>query len=192
MEINKITDEELIRTSIDYNPETGEFKWKLTRPSEHFSTPSSEKRWYTLFAGKAIDGLTSCGRTKYVVIRVNGRKFKAHRVAWYLVHGEWPQECVDHIDGDGINNKINNLRSVSKLENSRNSRLSKSNTSSVNGVHLRKDTEMYVVRGSKPNGDGGFTRIYLGQYATLVEAESVREAWEDSEGNFSSRHGKAI
>jgi hypothetical protein len=181
--------EDIIRESIEYNEVTGQFFWKKERPADHFSTPKSMKRWLTLFAGKEIKGTCQYGNTLYLNIRVCDSKFKAHRVAWLLFHGNWPVGDIDHIDGDGLNNRIDNLRDVSRQLNTRNSRLSSNNTTGVNGVTFRKDTNKWMARGSKIL-DNKHIRPYLGQFDSKAEAELARKVWEDSQGNFTERHGK--
>ena len=73
-------------------------------------------------------GLAGCIHTHkrnnktYRFVKVRGLKFKAHRLAWLLSYGHWPPGIIDHIDGDGLNNRIDNLRVVSHHENCMNRR----------------------------------------------------------------------
>ena len=60
------------------------------------------------------------GKRKYRTLVIKYRTIMAHRIAWFLYHNEWPTKEIDHIDGDGLNNKISNLRHVSKRENALN------------------------------------------------------------------------
>ena len=72
-------------------------------------------------------------------LNVLGKNMVVHRVVYILCNGEIPEGMViDHIDGDPFNNKINNLRAVTKKINARNTKLSSANTSGVKGVYLRK------------------------------------------------------
>jgi citrate synthase len=56
----------------------------------------------------------------YVIIKINKKNMKAHRLAWLYVHGEFPEEQIDHINRDRSDNRIENLRCVSAQENSYN------------------------------------------------------------------------
>lgn len=179
----------IIKESITYNPEDGKLFWKDSRPDYHFKTENSRKRWYTLFAGKQITGQCVFGRSTYIHVRINDTKHKAHRVAWFLHHAVWPEGDIDHRDGDGLNNKIANLRDVPRQINTRNASISKNNSSGVNGVNFRKDNGKWVARGNKIV-EGKFVREYLGQFDTLDEAKKARKNWEDSQGDFTERHGK--
>ena len=64
-------------------------------------------------------------------------KFYEHRMAWLYVYGSEPIATmqIDHIDGDGLNNNINNLRLVTKSENNHNSKTIKKGTSNKKGVY---------------------------------------------------------
>ena len=65
---------------------------------------------------------------------INSKPYKAHRVIWKMVYGSDPH-YIDHINGDRTDNRISNLRSVTKAQNNRNKRLRSDNKSGVTGVH---------------------------------------------------------
>jgi hypothetical protein len=181
--------DQIIQESITYDPSTGKLFWRSSRPSYHFKTKSTERRWYTLFAGNEISGQCEYGSVTYINVRINGTKHKAHRVAWFLHYGVWPEGDIDHWDGDGLNNRIANLRDVPRQINSHNASISKNNNSGVNGVNFRKDNGKWVARGNTVI-EGEFVREYLGQFDSLEDAKKARKDWEDSQGNFTERHGK--
>lgn len=64
------------------------------------------------------------GSTKngYVIIRINGRGYRAHRLAWLYVYGQWPTLMIDHINGKRSDNRIENLRDVQAYVNVENQR----------------------------------------------------------------------
>lgn len=69
----------------------------------------------------------------YARVSVNGRMLYAHRIIYAIVYGEMPMD-VDHINRNRIDNRIENLRDVSKSENQHNSKKRKNNTSGFPGV----------------------------------------------------------
>jgi hypothetical protein len=79
---------------------------------------------------------SSAGRSdSYKIIRINKRGYLAHRLIWLHVHGFWPSEYIDHIDGDKTNNRVENLREATRAENMRNKMRYANNTSGLKGVH---------------------------------------------------------
>ena len=81
----------------------------------------------------------------YVEVTIDGTHFKAHRIVWLLCHGYWPENYIDHIDGNTGNNNIENLREVSQQCNLRNSKVSKNNTSGVRGVSFNKTLGYWIA-----------------------------------------------
>ena len=135
-----ITHEYLV-SILDYNPETGIFVWR-ERPVEHFKTKHHGKTWNTRFSNK-ITG-TSKDKGGYCLLGIDQKTYKAHRLAWFYVHKQWPKNQIDHVDGIRHNNKINNLREATRFENNRNKKvLIKMGTkellllnAEINGNHL--------------------------------------------------------
>jgi hypothetical protein len=95
---------ERLRLLLAYEPMTGVFAWRIA-PRGHT-------------AGKAGTVNTS----GYVQIKVDGRLYYAHRLAWLHMHGEWPAGEVDHRNGIRTDNSAGNLRVVSRTTNSENVR----------------------------------------------------------------------
>ncbi len=72
-----------------------------------------------------------------------GREFKAHRIAWFLYYGIWPEFIIDHIDRNPSNNKISNLRAATKSLNALNSKLRIDSSSKHTGVSWKKDKKKW-------------------------------------------------
>lgn len=85
---------------LHYDELTGIFTWRHDRGHG--------------LAGKVAGTRTLHG---YWQISINDRLYRAHRLAWFYVHGVWPARVLDHIDGDRLNNRLNNLRDISPKEN---------------------------------------------------------------------------
>lgn len=94
---------ERLRELLTYDPETGEFRWRYTRGCR---------------ARGQIAGTVTC--LGYLTIAIDGRKYKAHRLAWLHVHGEWPYPEIDHINRIKLDNRLVNLRRATRAENNAN------------------------------------------------------------------------
>jgi hypothetical protein len=169
---------EYVRECLDYDPETGLFKWK-TRPLEHFKDKRSWAAWNTKYANKKTGMTCSTG---YLDIRVNNRLYRAHRLAWLIVYGKWPDNQIDHNDGKRDNNKIDNLSDVPHHVNGKNQKLRITNTSGHQGVSLRKNNT-WIARITVNNKD-----LYLGSFKNIEEAIKVRKSAEIEHG-FHANHG---
>lgn len=106
----------------------------------------------------------------YIVIRIDKRIYKAHRLAWLYVHGEWPQHDIDHINRVKSDNRISNLRDAPATLNR------------LNMVDARKDSKLGVL-GVYQRGKMFVAQIqvigkgvkYLGTYPTKEQASAVYE-----------------
>ncbi len=141
---------ELLRTLLAYDPATGLFTW-LYRPEGN----NENKRWNTRYAGKPAGSLSPQG---YIIIKYLGRFYKAHRLAWLYVHGEWPDGDLDHKDTYRANNRFDNLRPTTGSQNHANRPIQSNNTSGYKGVSWDKTTSKW--RASIRNG----LSIHLGLY----------------------------
>ncbi|PSH64745.1 hypothetical protein CU103_12440 [Phyllobacterium sophorae] len=125
-----------LKQQLDYNGTTGEFTWK-ERPTENFATEAASKIWNKRFAGNVAGTISSGG---YISISVNGRPYRAHRLAWLFVTGEWPEDDIDHKNGIRDDNSWSNLRPATRAENQQNRTKRVDNKSGYIGVTWYKPT----------------------------------------------------
>lgn len=120
---------ERLREVLDYDLDTGVFRWRKAQKG---------------VAAGAVSG-TDNGRG-YLLIRVEGRLCRAHRLAWLYVHGRWPTDQLDHINGVKNDNRIANLREATNAENGQNFAVSRRNTSGHPGVNWHGGCRRWHVR----------------------------------------------
>lgn len=103
-----ISHEELL-SKVIYDQESGQFTYR-----------TSAGRWGQIPAGSSLGTVDDMGYLRISFGR--GRRFRAHRLAWFYVTGEWPKYDIDHIDGNRLNNAFRNLRDVPRIINTQNRR----------------------------------------------------------------------
>ena len=122
--------------------------------------------------------------SRYVKVCVNGKTVLAHRAAWLLHYGVWPDGLIDHINGDRLDNRIANLRVVNYVGNARNSRLPYSNKSGRIGVCWVDRDNVWKASATLLG-----TGVHLGNYKTFEEACAARLGAEKIIG-FHDNHGR--
>jgi hypothetical protein len=138
-----------LKELLKYDPETGIFEWKVSR-------------------GR-MSAYTEAGATNvwgYRKIKIFGQLHSAHRLAWVYVYGVMPTGEIDHIDKNKINNRIANLRDVSKSENMMNQKLHSNNTTGHRGICYSYQRDRFCVY---------VRRKYYGSYRTLQDAIKARD-----------------
>ncbi|BCD83620.1 hypothetical protein PSm6_00270 [Pseudomonas solani] len=152
---------EQILLAIYYDPETGLFK----KPK-----------------GELTGGCSARGG--YLSIYICGARFRAHRLAWFYMTGEWPKQEIDHINGDRKDNRFSNLRTCTHQQNNHNQPIRKTNTSGIKGVYWNKRQRKWrgqVCLNYHIHHTKGFDKI--------DEAEvAVRALREELHGEFAN-HG---
>jgi hypothetical protein len=170
---------------LKYEPETGNLFWK-ERPLELFEDSRGRAKrthllWNRRYAG--TEAFTSANRQGYKYGSIYWRLYKAHRVAWLLHHGKWPDGDIDHLNGDGGDNRISNLRDGTTSQNMLNQRRYKNNGSGVTGVSWRSRNSRWAayvdVDGKRKN---------LGEFRAFEDAVTARKT-ANIELGFSPRHG---
>lgn len=100
---------------------------------------------FTRISGKKV-GRVAGGYRKsdgYLQVTILGRSYLCHRLAWLYVYGHFPKNQLDHINGIGVDNKIQNLRECVVFENGQNRKLSCINTSGYTGVSYHKTSKKW-------------------------------------------------
>lgn len=166
-----------LRRIFDYNPETGDLIW-LYRPEKG-------SHWNGRFAGK-VAGTEHQG---YIRVKLDGRKYQAHRLVWMLAYGECPEHMqLDHINGFRNDNRVENLRLVSNQQNQFNR--SCNDGRGYKGVYRKGKSWKAEI--TVPDG-----RKYLGMFRTPEQAAIAYDAaarrWhgEHARLNFPNVYGQA-
>jgi hypothetical protein len=146
---------------VKVDVETGEIFWNYR--------PDKAPQWNGKYAGKHAGGMTSTG---YWVVNIRCVHHSAHHIVWRVANGYWPSE-LDHIDGDRLNNRLSNLREVTRTENQRNRGVSPSHPTGVFGVTFNKKAQKWraVIAGRS-------VRKHLGLFTSFEDAVAARRAAE--------------
>ncbi len=138
-----------LKELLTYNPESGEFRNNTFRSSR----------------AKPGDIAGCRHNAGYWKIRLDRHYILAHRLAWFYVFWEWPDE-IDHINGDRSDNRIANLRPATHSQNMSNKKCHKTNMTGLRGVSKRGDKYRASVKVNRK-------RIYLGSFDTAEAAHGA-------------------
>lgn len=146
-----------LKSLLTYDPDKGEFFWRVNRTG----------------GTKAGDRAGSFDTERYLVMRVDGRYYRGHRLVWLYVHGQWPTHHLDHINGDPSDNRLANLREATPAQNGMNRRKDIRNKSGRTGV-------TWCATSKKWRADIGQNgRVsHLGRFNTLEAAILARDKAE--------------
>ena len=170
--LGRLTVQEL-RSRVAYNSESGEFTWL------HCDTCRAS--WNSRFSGKKA--LCAPHSNGYLFGAIADRKMFAHRVAWAMHYGCWPDGEIDHVNHDKTDNRIANLRVVQRTQNAMNLSKSKRNSSGVTGVFKHTQTMRWQaqIRINRKS-------IHLGSFESFDDAIAARRKAEKQHG-FHENHG---
>lgn len=160
-----------VKKLITYDPLSGEVTWNINI--------SGIKK-----GSKAGSISTDKSGRKYHNIRLDTFAFRTHRIIYLYMTGKFPKGLVDHLNGDTLDNRWENLKDVTHSENARNCSKRKDNTSGYTGVNWRNDTNKWQVSINENN-----KKHNLGCFTNLEDAVAARKKAEVKYG-FSKRHGK--
>ncbi len=142
-----------LKELLRYEPKTGNFYWLSFR------------------RGKALEGSTAgcVMNTGYIGIKIKSERYVAHRLAWLYMTGAWPEDRIDHIDGDRANNKWKNLREATVSQNVCNSDVRTDNDAGFRGVCWHPKSGRWAVK--TQFGDKSYA---LGYFA--IQSDAVKFA----------------
>ena len=162
-----ITQKEL-KKFLSYDKSTGLFIWKTT----------------TANRVRIGDVAGSIYKNGYVYIAINGKRYKAHRLAWLYITGEMPQKHIDHKNHNRADNRFKNLRDIMQKENNKNQSKSKRNTSGVVGVSWCNTFKRWRATISVDDN-----KKSLGTFTEFSDAVNARKNAEVLYG-YHENHGK--
>lgn len=145
---------EHLRYLLSYDPSTGVFIRRVS--------PRTDR------AGRPTGSINPTGG--YHLIRLEGRSYMSHRLAWLYMTGEWPEEEIDHINGIRSDNRFENLRAVKARHNHSNRGLSSRNTSGHSGVAWNRANKNWRASFRQ---DG--VRVEVGSFSDLQDAIAAYE-----------------
>ena len=174
----------VLRQLLRYEPDTGKLFWmprgpEWFRPNHRHSAEGLSQVWNGRNAGR--EAFTAPDQKGYLQGQVLKYHTMAHRVIWAMHSDMWP-EAVDHINGDGLDNRLTNLRAVSRSENGRNAAVPVTNRSGVMGVRFYKGSWEANIR-----VDG--RQRHLGRFSSMGEAAAARKRAEAEHG-YHPNHGR--
>jgi hypothetical protein len=159
---------EEVTALLDYDHKTGVFRWV-----------NCAGRWGRIPAGSRAGTPNKEG---YRYICINGRHYRACRLAFLIMTGEWPKHQVDHINRDTGDDRWENLREAKQTQNKANSKRYKNNTTGFKGVTFDAERMKFTVR-IRDNG----TYRRLGRFDTAEEAhEAYKKATKQKYGEFAN------
>lgn len=146
-----------LKQVLMYEPDSGIFYW-ISRPSNRVS-----------IGDKA--GVVGAAHG-YRLIRIDGTLYRSCRLVWLYVHGRWPAEEIDHINRDRQDDRLFNLREVSRDENARNTKLRSDNKSGHRVVFLHPKLNLWLAS-TRVSGKSK----HIGYFKTKQEAIVAYEAF---------------
>ncbi|WP_020184800.1 HNH endonuclease signature motif containing protein [Methylopila sp. 73B] len=145
-----------VRHVFSYDGATGILSWRISTTNR-------------VRAGEAVGSLNRYG---YLATTIDGNRQMVHRLIWAFVYGKWPDEFLDHINGDRSDNRLCNLREASALQNAWNCRRHADSVTGVKGINFHKGRKKPFQARIYRSG----TVKSLGYFSTIDEADAAYRA----------------
>jgi hypothetical protein len=146
--------QERLKELLSYDPLTGVFLWR-----------GGQKKTVSGQVAGTVD------KDGYIIICADQKLYRAHRLAWLWMTGEWPKGQIDHEDLDKRNNRFSNLRDATKSQNMRNLKCRSTSTTGLKGVQFDARRNLYYANITTEG-----RKTWLGYHATAELAAAAYRA----------------
>jgi len=140
---------EYLKKHLRYDKTSGIFTWRHSKGAAFANSVAGSK-----------------DKSGYIIIRLDGRLYPAHRLAWLWEFGVFPKAFIDHKNQIKSDNRLNNLREASKQMNGRNRKSQKNNSSGIKGAYFDKNRRCWRAE-IKVDGNA---KKYLGSFKSKKDA----------------------
>ena len=147
--------QERLKQLLNYVPITGIFTWRVRNGTRGA-------------VGKIAGSVIHAKKYKALRIKIDGKPYLSHRLAWLFMTGEWPLTDLDHKNMNTLDNRFKNLREATKKQNGANRSVLSNNVSGYKGVSFYKRTKKWVAYIGNNN-----KKIHLGYFNTPEEAHAA-------------------
>lgn len=153
---------EHVHELLRYDPNSGNLYWRIGVRSYG--------------GGRSAGDVAGTNKDGYISICLDGVRYRAHRLVWYIVTGDWlpAKQDIDHINGNRGDNRFSNLRLTTRSQNNMNLPLRVDNISGYRGVTWRKDTKKWHARITVNS-----KITILGDFIDLEDARAARAKAEE-------------
>lgn len=184
----RVVDPDILRKLLSYDVDSGKLVWRYRGVDwfenvPHRSAEGVCATWNKRYAGH--EAFTSTGPWGHKFGSVLGVHLAAHRVAWAIHFGIWPEGWLDHINGDPGDNRICNLRAIGPVGNARNASRSRRNKSGVTGVRWNAQQGKWHVQ----IGSGGRNQ-HIGFFDSF-DAAVIARTHAEWQLDYHPNHGRA-
>ena len=163
---------EILQSLFSYDPTSGSIKWVNGKQG--------------IEAGAEFGCVKRSSKTFYRIGKVFKVRIAAHRLAWLLHYGSWPNGDIDHENHNGLDNRIENLRDVDVAQNNKNAGIRKDNKSGHVGVNWDASNKKWTAQISINK-----KRVYIGNFTTIEEAIQARKEASEQNG-YHKNHGRLV